>query len=385
MRRLPGGGGVKVLITSLSAGSGHVRAAEAILAACKQSSPAVEAVHVDVANFVSPNFRRFYVEGYRVAVQHAPGLWGRIYHYSDSQSPNAVLTPLLYRIQRSCASGFYAYLQRFRPDLILTTHFLIPQLISAERHHPSFGPPVETVITDYDVHRFWISNVVTRYYVAHEGMVDTLLRYGVPRSRVTVSGIPVHPSFLEKYSLERIARELELDLDRPIILMLSGGLGIYELQEAVQQLFKLPVPAQLITVSGRNELLRKRLDAMKAPSGITLRNLGYVQNMHELLAISDIVMTKPGGLSVSEGLAMKKLMILYSPIPGQEEKNAEFLLNRGAAVSIHAMKELPDLALRLLRDKTFSSQILSNVELCARPQAAFTIAETLTHASSLAA
>jgi processive 1,2-diacylglycerol beta-glucosyltransferase len=376
---------MKVLITSLSAGSGHVRAAEAILAACHKVSPSTEAVHVDVANFVSPNFRRLYVEGYRVAVQHAPGLWGRIYRYSDSQTMDGVLTPLLYKIQRSCANGFYAYLQRFRPDLILTTHFLIPQLIAAERHHPSFGPPVETVITDYEVHRFWISNVVTRYYVAHEGMVESLARYGVSGSRVTVSGIPVHPSFLEKYALARIAQELELDLEKPIILMLSGGLGIFELQQAVQRLLDLPVPLQVITVSGKNDLLRRRLEAMKVPAGITLRNLGYVRNMPELMAISDIIMTKPGGLSVSECLAMKKKMILYSPIPGQEEKNADYLVREGAAVHVESMNELPALVSQLLNDKPFSERLLSNVERCARPQAAFTIAGNLTHTSSLAA
>jgi len=375
---------MKVLITSLSAGSGHVRAAEAVLAACKQNSPAVEAVHVDVANFVSPNFRRLYVEGYRVAVQHAPGLWGRLYRFSDSPS-HAALTPLLYKIQRSCAHGFYNYLQRFRPDLILSTHFLIPQLISAERHHPSFGPPVETVITDYDVHRFWISNVVTRYFVAHEGMVETLTRYGVPRNRVTVSGIPVHPTFLEKYALPRIAAELGFTLDKPVILMLAGGFGIFELQQAVQHLLDVPVPLQVITVSGKNDLLRRRLDMLKVPPGITLKNLGHVRQMPELLSISHIVMTKPGGLSVSEGLAMKKQMILYSPIPGQEEKNAEYLVGQGAAVQVQSMKELPDLVSQLLGDTTFSQRLLSNVERCSRPQAAYTIAENLTHTSSLAA
>src|SRR6266700_3716502 len=101
---------MKVLITSLSAGSGHVKAAEAVLAACQEIAPAVEVAHVDVADFVSPNFRRLYVEGYRVAVQHAPGLWGRLYRYSDNPPFESFLTPLLARVQRSCAHGFYAYL-----------------------------------------------------------------------------------------------------------------------------------------------------------------------------------------------------------------------------------------------------------------------------------
>jgi processive 1,2-diacylglycerol beta-glucosyltransferase len=376
---------MKVLITSLSAGSGHVKAAEAVLAACREIAPGVEAVHVDVADFVSPNFRRLYVEGYRVAVQHAPGLWGRLYRYSDHAPFESFLTPILARVQRSCANGFYVYLDRFRPDFILSTHFLIPQLISAERHHPSFGPPVETIITDYEVHRFWISDVVTRYYVAHEDMVETLSRYGVPRSRVTVSGIPVHPCFLKPASLSQEIHDLQLDSARPVILVLSGGLGLYELEDAVKRLFALPGHPQIITVSGKNELLRTRLDKLKVPSNTTLLNLGYVRNMHELLDVSQVVITKPGGLTVTECLAKKKLMVLFSPIPGQEEKNAEFLVKHGAALRVNSFGELPGAVSELLSHKTLSSRILANMERCSHPQAAYAIAQTITHASSLAA
>src|SRR5262249_22091146 len=271
--RFARGHGMKVLITSLSAGSGHVRAAEAILAALKETTPEVEAVHVDVAHFVSPSLRRLYVEGYRLAIHRAPALWGRLYRYSDAPALDHVIGPLLHRIQRACANNFYAYVERFRPDLILTTHFLIPQLIAAERHHPSFGPPVETIITDYDVHRFWVSDVVTRYYVAHDGMIDTLSRYGVPRSRAVVSGIPVHPCFLKPASISEEIGRLNLDGLRPVLLMLSGGLGLYELEDAVKRLFALSARPQIVTVSGKNEHLRARLDKLRVPGGTTLINL----------------------------------------------------------------------------------------------------------------
>ena len=376
---------MKILITSLSAGSGHVRAAEALLAAIKETHSTAEVVHVDVANFVTPNFRRLYVEGYRLAVMRAPNMWGHLYRFSDHSPLENVFTPLLHHIQRSCASGFYAYVERFRPDLILTTHFLIPQLLSAERHHPSFGPPVETVITDYDVHRFWVSNVVTRYYVAHEGMAKTLSRYGIPASRVMTTGIPVLPSFLRETSVFHTRRKLNLDDQRPVFLMLSGGLGINELEGAVKRLMVQPGRKQIITVSGNNALLRSRLERLIVPSDTSLVNLGYVNNMHELLDVSHFVITKPGGLTVAECLAKKKVMVLFSPIPGQEEKNAEFLVAQGAAALVRSIRDLPAACARLISNQNLVSQILSNVESTARPQAAYLIAQNIIHASSLAA
>jgi processive 1,2-diacylglycerol beta-glucosyltransferase len=341
-------------------------------------------VHVDVADFVTPNFRRLYVEGYRVAVNHTPALWGRLYNYWD-RPPNGVVTPLLFRAQGSCAHAFYAFLDRFQPDVILTTHFLIPQLLAARGDRRPYGPFVETIITDYDVHRFWISDIVSRYYVAHEAMMPILARYGVSPSRVTASGIPVHPCFSEPASPSSIFHNLGLDSKLPVILMLSGGLGLNELQNAVEKLFSLRRNVQILTVSGKNEVLRARLDKLQAPSSTRLMNLGYVRNMHELLTISDLVITKPGGLTVSECLAKKKLMVLFSPIPGQEEKNAEFLVTRGAAVQVRSLNELPEIVMNLLNDPSLRDRMLANVRSCAKPQAAFTIAQNLLRTSSLAA
>jgi processive 1,2-diacylglycerol beta-glucosyltransferase len=345
----------------------------------------VEAVHADVADFVTANFRRFYVEGYRVAVNYAPALWGRLYRYNDRAPDQNTLLPLLQRAQHACASAFFAYLHRFRPDRILSTHFLIPQLLSADRRFTCLNPSVESIITDYEVHRFWVSDIVSRYYVAHEQMVAALARYGVPVWRVTVSGIPVHPCFSDPVSNASILEGLGLDPDRPVIMMLAGGLGLNELSRALQQIFTLPRSVQIITVSGKNEALRARLDKLQAPASVRLLNLGFVRNMHELLSISDLVITKPGGLTVSECLAKNKLMILFSPIPGQEAKNAEFLVERGAAVQVNTLDELPQTIEQLLRNPLLGAQMLAQVKACARPLAAYTIAETIAHAPCLAA
>ena len=375
---------MKVLITSVPAGSGHVRAAEALLAAFQQSSPSIEAAHIQVTDWVTPGFRKFYVDGYRVTVSHAPALWGRVYRFWDNRPADGALTPLLHRAQRYCSTGFYEYLEKFRPDLILTTHFLVPQLLAA---HPnrSFRPVIESVITDYDVHRFWVSDNVSRYFVAHKDMTEALVRYGVPPTRIVASGIPVHPCFSEPVSPSSIFNDLQLNPRRPVILVLAGGLGLNPLRAAVEKLFSLPDEVQIITVAGKNESLRAQLETLKPPPSIRLLNLGYVRNMQELLTISNLVITKPGGLTVSECLAKKKLMILFSPIPGQEEKNAEFLVAHKAAVKADTIDDLPRIAAQLLSNRSVRGAILWNVERCAKPQAALTITDTIARTSRIAA
>lgn len=375
---------MKVLITSVPAGSGHVRAAEALLESFQRNSPAIEAAHIQVTDLVTPGFRKLYVDGYRVTVNHAPSLWGRVYRFWDNRPSDGAWTPLLHQAQRYCSTGFYDYLENFRPDLILTTHFLVPQLLAA---HPSrsFRPVIESVITDYDVHRFWVSDNVSRYYVAHENMIEALGRYGVPPARVVASGIPVHPCFSDAVSPSSIFNDLQLNPRRPVILMLAGGMGLNPLKAAVEKLFSLPDEVQIITVAGKNESLRTQLDALRPPPSIRLLNLGYVRNMHELLTLSNVVITKPGGLTVSECLAKKKLMILFSPIPGQEEKNAEFLVAHKAAVKADTIDDLPRIAAPLLSSRSVRGAILWNVERCSRPDAAFTITNTIARTSCIAA
>jgi processive 1,2-diacylglycerol beta-glucosyltransferase len=375
---------MKVLITSVRAGSGHVRAAEAIAAAFQRSRPNVSAAHVDAIDLVSPGFRRFYLSGYNVAVNRAPALWGRLYRFWDDRSPDSGLTPWLYRTQRHFAEPFFQFVRDFKPDLILSTHFLIPQLLAA-KGAPSFGIPVECVITDYDVHQFWVSEVVSRYYVAHEGMIPALRRRGVPLSRVVVSGIPVHPCFSDPIPLEPVFQSLDLDPQEPVILVLGGGLGLNRLKEAVERLLTLPGWPQIVTVAGRNDALRSRLNELRFPSTVRLLNLGYVDNMYELLNIANLVITKPGGLTVSECLALRKLMVLVSPIPGQEEKNADFLISREAALKAETLEELPSVVTRLLTDGSLRGQIRRNMEAYAQPDAVYTIAQTAVAAARVAA
>ncbi len=375
---------MKILITSVRTGCGHVRAAEAIREALRRTAPEIETLHIDATDYAAPAFRRLYLDGYRFAVNRAPSLWGRLYHFWDRRQPESKLTPIFCRAQRSFVSRFFGCVRNFKPDLIVTTHFLIPQLMAIAPDEALRSIPLECVITDYSIHPFWISRNISRYYVAHEGLVKALAARGIPNERISVTGIPVHPAFTDAVNLAALYRKFHLDPVRPVLVMLTGGLGLASLEKAVNRILTLPGAFQVVTISGNNAELRERLNRITPPPAMTLHNLGYVDNMHELLSVSDIVITKPGGLTVSECLAKKKLMILISPIPGQEERNARFLASQHAALRAPAFEDLPSIVLLTMSEPLLRQELGKNITRCSRPKAAFAIAENIISHSMVA-
>lgn len=374
---------MKVLLTSVPAGSGHVKAAQALQAAYVREAPLVHVRHLDVTSVMPSAFHRLYVRGYDLTVQRAPALWGAMYDFFDRHKPEGRLVPLVYAAQRQFASRFHDYLNVFRPDLILTTHFLTPQLLEAGRR--PLPCPVETVITDYQAHQFWISKVVSRYYVAHDSLAEELVRRGVPEHRITVSGIPVHPKFEAAVQPSDIFSRLKLNPLQPVVLVLGGGIGLNSVEDSVRRLIKAEGPFQVVSVAGRNEALQRRVAVLAPSTSKRIISLGYVDNMHELLRISNVVITKPGGMTVSECLLQRKLMILVSPIPGQEAHNANFLVARNAALRAESLFNLPDLVTAILESASLRRRLRAGLEKCAQPSPAFSIVRSTLSRQALAA
>lgn len=366
----------RVLIASVSAGSGHVRAAEAVQTAAQQWFPEVKTHHVDVMKYVSRSFKWIYSDGYSFAVDRAPFLWKKIYKMTDGEAAERKVKPAINAIQRRHAQEFLDYVQHFDPEAILSTHFLIPQLLADDVRAGRVTPRLECVITDYDLHRIWIHDSIQKYHVAHEGLADKLVYHGVPISKINVTGIPIHPIFTDNTSVSRVMRELTLEPGRPVLLVLSGGAGLRSLERTVHELFQVRLPLQILTVSGTNQKLKNMLDRMKPPPQMRMRNLGFVSNMHELLSVADAVVTKAGGLTVSECLAKHVPMIFYAPIPGQEERNAAFVESIGAGMLAKSAALLKVFVQNLLQDRHTLSAMRTCAGNYATPQAAYRVAST---------
>ncbi|HSI50233.1 MAG TPA: glycosyltransferase [Ideonella sp.] len=330
----------ELLILSVSAGNGHVRAAQALAAAAGALQPACQATHVDAMAHVAAGFRKVYTDWYIQLVNRAPELWSYLHQKTDETPHSATSQRLRRAIERVSAGDLLREVRKVRPRAIVCTHFLPAELLMREQQKGRLDAPIWLQVTDYDLHNMWLVPGMAGYLAATEEVAFRMRARGLPADRVHVTGIPVMPGFSQPQAPE-LAREpnvtrlgLGLDPARRVILMASGGAGVGDLPSMVEQVLALQGPGcdfQVIAVAGRNEAAHTALQALAQRMPGRLVAIGFTQEMERLMAAADLVVTKPGGLTISECLALGRPMLLVSPIPGQEEHNAGFLLEEGAA------------------------------------------------------
>ena len=332
---------MRILIATVTAGAGHLQAAAALEEAWKTLRPQDKVEKLDVLNFTPRLYRKVYVEGYVKIVEHAPELWGRMFNKSD----NPALVRKLARSRRMLAklttSKFIRQLRKFKPDVVLCTHFMPLDILAHLRSKARLKPEPFTasVVTDFEAHALWMEDGVDLYCVAAEETKARLVARGVPQEKVSVTGIPIAARFSKPIDALALRRRFGLRDDMPMLLVLGGGFGMGPVAEIQEQLNKLAVPVQVVVVCGRNEELRRNLATIERrhPTHV----MGFVSNMEEFLAVADLVVTKPGGLTTSEAMALGKPLLIFNPIPGQEAANSDFLLEHGAAVKVNALEDIP--------------------------------------------
>ena len=325
-----------LLVLSVSAGNGHVRAAQALVEAAAQRTPPVRALHIDAMAHTSAAFRKLYTDWYIQLVNRAPDVWAYLHHKADATPQHAPTMRLRRGIERVSTLALLREVRRLQPKAIVCTHFLPAELLMREAAKGQLDCPVWLQVTDYDLHAMWLVPGMAGYFAANEEVAFRMRARGLPAERVQVSGIPLMPAFADAPTGE-VARltavqGLGLDAQRRVVLMASGGAGVGDLPSMVARALSLPgQDFQVIAVAGRNEAAQAQLQALAQAHPGRLLPLGFTNEMHRLMTAADLVLSKPGGLTVSECLALGKPMLLISPIPGQEEHNASHLLEEGAA------------------------------------------------------
>jgi processive 1,2-diacylglycerol beta-glucosyltransferase len=367
----------RVLVLSASAGAGHLRAAEAIEKAIRLRGLASEVQHVDVLKYTNQVFRHFYSKAYIDLVNKAPEVLGWLYDHLDEPGKN---DPIRLAFDRLNANPFIRYLHRYRPDVAICTHFLPSEIISSLKGEGKVQVLNAVVVTDFDVHAMWLCRHVEQYFVALEETKAHLKAIGVPEALVTTSGIPVDPIFAKPKDKRAMRRKHSLD-DRFTILASAGGFGVGPVAHLVQTLSRLSHPARVVVVCGRNEALRSEL-ADKAKklakhSLVSFTLLGFTTDMDELMTAADLYVGKPGGLTTSEALAKGLPMVVINPIPGQEERNSDHLLEEGVAIRCNNLPALAYKIDRLIKTPGKLSQMSENARAMAKPQAAFALVDRL--------
>ncbi len=359
---------MKLLLVSVSVGAGHVRAADAVAEALALSAPDAEIRHIDALQYVTPLLRTLYIDGSIGLVNCAPSLYGWIYRRSDRSDGRSPFSDWL---QGTQARRLRRAVAAFAPDAILATHFLPPRVLGGRRGHP----PIDVLVTDFDFHRLWLAPATRRFFVATASVTEKMTGIGIDAERIRVTGLPVAPGFARPVDRARVLGDLGLDPAVPAILVTTGGAGIATLLRTVRRLIALPPPLQVIAVAGRNEALRRELECLPVGRGATLKVTGFVENMHELMRSADVVVAKPGGLTVAECLASGTAAVFVEPIPGQEEANADFVDRKGAGIHARDADRLVDAVGRLLVDPDLRDRIRSSARELGRPRAAEAVAE----------
>jgi processive 1,2-diacylglycerol beta-glucosyltransferase len=367
----------RVLILSASVGAGHVRAAEAVELACRESVPQATVLHLDVLTMTNRWFRRFYGQSYLDLVNKAPHVLGYFYDLLDQPSRSGRNSSDKFRllVEKANFKKLTSVLLKEPWDVIINTHFLPAEIVASLRLAGKLDVPQVTVTTDFDTHRLWVNQPCERYFTATPEGALYLHSWGVPADATTAIGIPVLPSFGRPVDREAILSEHGLDGSRPIVLQLAGGFGVGPIQKLFESLLKAPLPLQIVTVCGRNEKLRFDLENLDKPSRHKVKVVGFTRAMHEWMAIADVVMSKPGGLTTSEALASGTVMAIVNPIPGQESRNSDWLLENGAAIKINNAATLAHKITALLEDRPRMQQMRANVRRISRPRAAFDVVE----------
>lgn len=368
---------MNILLLHASAGAGHRRAAEALAAAFRATGPDDTVLVRDILDFTPALFRRTYAEGYLRMVRRAPELWSYFYARSDRK----VRTPWRRQVRAAFnkvnTSLFLGYCEEVKPDLIVCTHFLPLELLSTRRSRHRDRVLFAGVVTDYAVHALWIFPNVPAYYVATGEGKRHMVRCGCPAARIHVTGIPVAPEFMSVEPAPAARARLGLDPRLPAVLVLSGGCGVGPTAELIAA-FKDDAPAcQLLVVAGANAALKRRAEAAAASLRRPVKVFGFVNNMHDLMDAADLVISKPGGLTMAELMAKGKPLLAVDPIPGQEQRNAEYLLEAGAGVRLHDVGDAPFRVAEILETPGRLAALQERALACGRPHAALDIAEAL--------
>lgn len=365
----------RVLVLSASVGAGHLRAAQAVELALKETAPDAAVRNVDVLQLTNPAFRHLYGKAYLDLVNRAPHLLGWMYDLLDQpHRPGSARDRLRLLVERMNLRKFLRLIEAEPWDVAVCTHFLPAELIAYLRREGRTQLPQITVTTDFETHRLWVNQPCERYFTATEEGARYLQRWGVPPADTRVSGIPIHPVFATPKSQAECRARHGLGADRPVILQLAGGFGVGPVKELSRSLLSIEQPVELVVVTGKNAKLKAELAETMEAGRHRLHVLGFTEQIDELMAAADVVVSKPGGLTTSEVLARGAAMVIVNPIPGQEARNSDYLLESGAAIKVNNPATLAFKVAGLLADEGRLRQLRESARRIGRPRAAYDVA-----------
>lgn len=316
----------RILLLSEAFGTGHTQAAYALAVGMKQLCPHVQTRVIELGKFLNPTVGPWIVSAYRKTVSTKPKLVGKLYRNRYKKPLHRLTQLALHRI-------FYAQaahvIRQLKPDMIVCTH-PFPNIVISRLKRLGLDIPLYTLITDYDAHGTWINPEVNKFLVSTSKVKDLLLSRGIHSSRIEVTGIPVHPNFWITHNKDDVRAQFGLH-KLPTVMIMGGGWGLVFDQDLLKYMTRWCDQIQLIFCMGSNQKMIQKMQADPIFQHPNIHILGYTHEVHKLMDVSDLLVSKPGGMTCTEGLAKKIPMLFYDPIPGQEEENCEYFVKNGFA------------------------------------------------------
>jgi len=366
----------KILILYATAGIGHKKAAIAVKTAFDELNiSGCEVTLADALDYTNAFFKWSYLKAYLLMVNKLPTFWGFSYYLTDNFYANLIISKLR-RFNNWLNSGkLTKYLIAENPDVVISTHFFATEVISELKKAGRLNSKLVTVVTDYRLHSWWVAGHSDMYVVAGRDAYDDLVRWGIDKSRIKILGIPVEPVFARQLDRAKILQTTGLKDKIFTVLVIGGGFGVGPIEDIIKTIGNIPQPIQVVTICGHNEELARKLEALKPSLKSDIKVFGFVNNVYEYMNIADLLISKSGGITVSESLARELPMVIIAPIMGQETRNSDYLIRHGAAVKIAKASDLKEVVEYLVLHPERMAAMKEAIRAIRKPAACYDIAK----------
>ena len=366
--------GKNILVVTASMGSGHNKAANAVAEAIKRKYPVNKINVIDFMSTETAYFNSLVKDIYLKMLDHTPSVYEFFYKFtSDSTKGSTIQSVFAHAMKKDMRE----LIKKYEADMVICTHPFPCAAASYLKQTGEINIPLITVMTDFCVHQFWLYKNIDIYFTANDLLKKEMVNQGLLEERIFVTGIPVGYNFRVDYNRDDLLAKFKLEKDKPVALIMGGGLGLGGVKNALCQLERLKKDIQILVITGANVALWSEMNEYAQHSQHKIFVWGYSHNIQEFMSVATFLISKPGALTISEALTRELPMILHDPIPGPEVDNAKFVSDNGAAIWVKHQDTLDAVVREVLSDATILPKLRNNAKVLKKPYASDNIADVI--------